>query len=66
MKDNSGKIRIAYTGTAMEDGLIDADELFPALAAFAKLIQRANKVIGNNEDIKVTQTSQVLSTRKAL
>lgn len=53
MKDNSGKIRIAYTGTAMEDGLIDADELFPALAAFAKLIQRANKVIGNNEDIKV-------------
>lgn len=48
------KIRIAYSGEALQNGAMDVLDLAPALLAFAGLIQRANKVIGNDFGVSVT------------
>lgn len=47
------KIRIAYTGSALDGGAMDVNDLAPALLAFGKFIQRANTVIGNQQSVKV-------------
>jgi hypothetical protein len=47
------KIRIAYTGSALDNGAMDVNDLAPALLAFGKFIQRANTVIGNQQPVKV-------------
>lgn len=48
------KVRIAYTGTALQDGSMEVVDLAPALLAFAGFIQRANEVIGNRQPVKIT------------
>lgn len=53
MGHNFEKVRIAYAGPALEDGAMDVNDLAPALIAFAGLVNRANKVIGNEQPVKV-------------
>lgn len=50
---NVAKIRIAYTGSALDNGAMDVNDLAPALLAFGKFIQRANTVIGNPQPVKL-------------
>lgn len=47
------KIRIAYTGEALDNGAMDVRDLAPALMAFGELVVRANEVIGNTQQVKV-------------
>jgi hypothetical protein len=51
--DDRGKIRIAYDGSALENGSMDVNDLAPALIAFSSLVNRANEVIGNKQPIRV-------------
>lgn len=48
-----GKVRIAYTGSALADGAMDVNDLAPALLAFGALVKRANTVIGNKQPVNV-------------
>ena len=47
------KIRIAYVGEALNNGVMDINDLAPALLAFANLVKRANTVIGNEQAVRV-------------
>lgn len=47
------KIRIAYTGEALDNGAMDVKNLAPALMAFGELVVRANEVIGNTQQVRV-------------
>lgn len=48
------KARIAYIGLALDDGEMDVRELAPALLAFADLVKYMNKIIGGEDEIRVT------------
>lgn len=50
---NTMKARIAYTGSALNNGEMDVRELAPALLAFADLVKYANHEIGGKGEIKV-------------
>lgn len=50
---DTAKARIAYVGTALENGEMEVRELVPALLAFADLIENANRVLGGDRKIKV-------------
>lgn len=47
------KLRIAYTGAALEDGVMDINDLAPALMAYGNLVKRINTVIGNEQPVRV-------------
>lgn len=47
------KVRIAYEGSALEDGSMDVAYLAPALMAFGRTVQRANDVIGNAYPVRL-------------
>lgn len=47
------KVRIAYTGEALDNGAMDVRDLAPALMAFGELVVRANEIVGNTQQIKV-------------
>lgn len=50
---DTAKARIAYVGTALENGEMEIRELVPALLAFSDLIENANRVLGGDRKIKV-------------
>lgn len=50
---NTVKVRIAYSGNALDNGAMDVNELAPALIAFAQLVKRTNTLIGNEQEIKI-------------
>lgn len=47
------KVRIAYTGEALENGAMDINDLAPALLAFADLVKRANVLVGNTQPVRL-------------
>lgn len=47
------KVRIAYTGEALENGAMDINDLAPALLAFAELVKRANVLVGNTQPVRL-------------
>lgn len=47
------KVRIAYTGKALESGAMDINDLAPALMAFGNLVKRANVVIGSERPVRI-------------
>lgn len=47
------KIRIAYTGEALDSGTMDVNDLAPALIAFGNLVKRVNTVIGNEQPVRL-------------
>ena len=47
------RIRIAYNGSAVDDGSMDVNDFAPALLAFGKFIQRINVLSGNDKPIAV-------------
>lgn len=47
------KVRIAYTGDALENGAMDINDLAPALLAFAELVKRANVLVGNTQPVRL-------------
>ena len=49
----SRKARIAYNGTAIENGEMDVRDLAPALIAFADLVESVNNVLDGEQSIKV-------------
>lgn len=49
----TSKVRIAYTGEALENGAMDINDLAPALLAFAELVKRANVLVGNTQPVKL-------------
>lgn len=53
MMNMSEKARIAYTGPALADGVMDIRELAPSLLAFAELIENANEALGKEQKIQV-------------
>lgn len=49
----TSKVRIAYTGEALENGAMDINDLAPALLAFAELVKRANVLVGNTQPVRL-------------
>lgn len=49
----TSKVRIAYTGEALENGAMDINYLAPALLAFADLVKRANVLVGNTQPVRL-------------
>lgn len=49
----TSKVRIAYTGEALENGAMDINDLAPALLAFADLVKRANVLVGNTQPVRL-------------
>ncbi len=49
----TSKVRIAYTGEALENGAMDINDLAPALLAFAELVKRANVLVGNTHPVRL-------------
>ncbi|MDO4178344.1 MAG: hypothetical protein Q4D21_04050 [Phascolarctobacterium sp.] len=47
-----GKIRIAYTGEALENGAMDINDLAPALMAYGNLIKRVNEISKSNGKVR--------------
>ena len=47
------KARIAYTGPALDQGVMDVRDLAPSLLAFADLVNDVNKAIGGEQKIQV-------------
>lgn len=47
------KARIAYTGSAVENGTMPVKDLAPALLSFAELVEEAYKTIGGRQELKV-------------
>ena len=47
------KARIAYTGSALDRGVMDVRELAPSLLAFADLVNHVNRAIGGEQEIQV-------------
>ena len=51
------RIRVAYTGAAVDDGSMDVNELAGALMALSNLIGEANRILNNDEstvDVRLT------------
>lgn len=49
----TSKVRIAYDGVALENGSMDVRDLAPALIAFSDLVKRANRLIGNEQPVRL-------------
>ena len=50
---NVQKVRIAYVGEALNSGVMDVNDLAPALLAFGNLVKRVNIVIGNEHPVRI-------------
>ena len=50
---NLAKARIAYVGSALENGEMEVRELVPALLAFSDLVEYANRALGGEQKIKI-------------
>lgn len=50
---NVQKVRIAYVGEALNSGVMDVNDLTPALLAFGNLVKRVNIVIGNEHPVRI-------------